>query len=279
MKKGDILADFLRTNIVAILALLFAIISFIISIRVSKKQRQPDIKVDVIGLLDFKKKINYHMNVDLYNRFIEQYPIQHRIFINIKSSLGDQRFDSDKSGFCWNTRTISKDSTELFIITSENVDRTIEPLASIVEFKCDNVNVKKLKINRITVTWPQKLKPKAVYINRRKDIGGKKIEASYLNPFLSNSSLYILIFEVYDENDGSSWLCKHKSEKDSNWANNILYEKMIIHFTMTSTKGEKTYVDAKVEVVDGIPRIIDAKIRSNALIKSKKFFRKFGIKK
>jgi len=228
----------------SIVAILISLVGFIWSRIDHKKDHQPNIKAEILGFADLINKKCYFRKhrdellqknlPDEYQSFVDDDKLQSYFRENGANSIGD--------GF-W-LDSFSDDLVSLFLISSKSNNRRQQPISSVVEFECENIKVREMQINQITVI---KSKKKRVLYNIRYT-GVNEILARHNKPFL-NSSLFIALFEIYDWNDSNFRICDIDNMNPRNdLTEYIRYDIMRLTLKIISGNGEKIYFD-----IDGVP--------------------------
>ena len=243
--------NFFEINIGSVITITIAFASLLVGIATlistsvfRKKQSEPKIKAKIMDFEDLLTESSIYLE-NSYNMLVKKVFDNYGEFTDDykqKSYFGNKGVTPNCNGF-WMDDPITKDLAVIFSITSNTENRKIEPKGTIVEFKCEDIHIQELRIDKLIYVKSKKLKLE--YKNIRYNQRGEEIEACYNNPFL-NDSLYIVVFDVFDPLDRNSWLCNHNSDKQEF---NILYESMKVYLTITSINNQKFHFVAEAKCI------------------------------
>jgi len=250
------MANFFQISIVPFLTLIVTLISLISTHLRHKKHDQPIIKAKLLGFANFFNDRSYFSR-EKYDLLLKKFPDRYKTFDNddddLESYFTDNEVYPNRQGFWMDS--IDDDLVILFQITSVTGNRTIYPISSIVQFKCENIQIQSLKIKDILVFRTQKLTDPEIYSNiRRVPETLEEYEACYDNQFF-DSSLYLVLYEVFDKKNGIYNLCSHDMDK---LPSEYRYNSIIFNLVITSINNKtfKRYIkvnkvgkDLKLETV------------------------------
>ena len=202
-----------------------------------ERQEPPTLKAKVLDQKNFDIK-NFRLETngkfpDVYDKLYDDN--------ELRKYFKNKEVDIYKNGF-W--LDYFYDVAVLFMTTSSTEKRSLGKKATITKLTFENIQVKIFKIEHITVIWNENAGSKTTYYtNRTSDVTKKDIDACFGD---IESTIYLVVLEVFDKENKKSWLCDHEQNSDK-----VFYETMIARIILTSHDDKKHHFDVRVKMEGG----------------------------